>query len=152
RVLDPVPDRDRAGDGVRLAGSRSARLRGHLVARLPGDPGRGAHDRGDRRRGQPLGGLRLRVHRSTHPLCAIGALAAGPGGAVATSAQAAPARPRAAVRGRRLPRVSLTIIGVFVVAALFANVLSPADPEEQALRQRFTPPMWDERGTWNHVL
>ena len=79
-------------------------------------------------------------------------MSAEPGGAVATSAQAAPARPRAAVRGRRLPRVSLTIIGVFVVAALFANVLSPADPEEQALRQRFTPPVWDERGTWTHVL
>ena len=48
--------------------------------------------------------------------------------------------------------VPLAIIGVFVVAALFANVLSPADPEEQALRQRFTPPVWDERGTWTHVL
>jgi len=48
--------------------------------------------------------------------------------------------------------VPLSIIGVFVVAALFADVLSPADPEEQALRQRFTPPVWDERGTWKHVL
>jgi peptide/nickel transport system permease protein len=48
--------------------------------------------------------------------------------------------------------MSLTIIAVFVVAALFAHVLSPADPEEQALRQRFTPPVWEERGTAKHLL
>jgi peptide/nickel transport system permease protein len=65
---------------------------------------------------------------------------------------AAPVQSSTRPRGRRLPMVSLTIIGVFVVAALLANVLSPADPEEQSLRQRFTPPVWEERGTWNHVL
>src|SRR5438093_13712316 len=74
------------------------------------------------------------------------------GGAVAGSIPAARARPRAGLRRGRLPVVSLTIIGVFVVAALFADVLSPADPDEQALRKRFTPPAWDERGTWQHVL
>src|SRR6266404_4775280 len=73
-------------------------------------------------------------------------------GAVAGAIAAAPARPWMGLRGRRLPMVPLSIIGVFVVAALFADVLSPADPEEQALRQRFTPPVWDERGTWKHVL
>ena len=72
------------------------------------------------------------------------------GGAVALPA--APAVRRSGLRGQRLPVVSLAIIGVFVVAALLANVLSPADPEEQTLRRRFTPPVWDERGTWQHVL
>ena len=74
------------------------------------------------------------------------------GGAVAESRPTAPARARTATRGRRLPVFALSILGAFVLAALLANVLSPADPEEQSLRQRFTPPVWDERGTWKHVL
>jgi peptide/nickel transport system permease protein len=73
------------------------------------------------------------------------------GGAVAESLPAAPARPRAG-RTRRLPLFALSVIGAFVLCALLANVLSPADPEEQSLRQRFTPPVWEERGTWKHVL
>jgi peptide/nickel transport system permease protein len=55
-------------------------------------------------------------------------------------------------RARRLPLFALSVIGAFVLCALLANVLSPADPEEQSLRQRFTPPVWEERGTWKHVL
>ena len=74
------------------------------------------------------------------------------GGAVAESLPAAPARRRAGTRTRRLPVLALSIIGAFVLCALLANVLSPADPEEQSLRQRFTPPVWEERGTWKHVL
>jgi peptide/nickel transport system permease protein len=73
------------------------------------------------------------------------------GGAVAESLPA-PARPRAGARTRRLPLFALSVIGAFVLCALLANVLSPADPEEQSLRQRFTPPVWEERGTWKHVL
>src|SRR6266403_321492 len=74
------------------------------------------------------------------------------GGVVAGALAAAPARRRSGWRGHRLPMVPLAIIGVFVFVALFANFLSPADPEEQTLRQRFTPPVWDERGSWKHVL
>jgi len=74
------------------------------------------------------------------------------GGAVAESLPAAPAHPRAGARTRRLPLFALSVIGAFVLCALLANVLSPADPEEQSLRQRFTPPVWEERGTWKHVL
>ena len=74
------------------------------------------------------------------------------GGAVAESLPAAPARPRAGARTRRLPLFALSVIGAFVLCALLANVLSSADPEEQSLRQRFTPPVWEERGTWKHVL
>jgi peptide/nickel transport system permease protein len=81
----------------------------------------------------------------------VSADAAG-GGAVAGAIPAAPARRRMGLRGRRLPVVSLAIIGVVVLAAIFANVLSPGDPEEQSLRNRFTPPVWEERGTWKHVL
>jgi peptide/nickel transport system permease protein len=74
------------------------------------------------------------------------------GGAVAESLPAAPARQRTRARARRLPLFALSVIGAFVLCALLANVLSPADPEEQSLRQRFTPPVWEERGTWKHVL
>ena len=74
------------------------------------------------------------------------------GGAVAESLPAAPTRQRAGARTRRLPLFALSVIGAFVLCALLANVLSPADPEEQSLRQRFTPPVWEERGTWKHVL
>jgi peptide/nickel transport system permease protein len=77
-------------------------------------------------------------------------MAAEPVGA--TVALPAEAPPRVALRGRRLPVFPLSIIVVFVLAAVFAGVLSPADPDEQSLRQRFTPPVWDERGTWKHVL
>ena len=30
--------------------------------------------------------------------------------------------------------------------------MSPADPDEQSLRQRFRPPVWKEGGTWKHPL
>jgi peptide/nickel transport system permease protein len=60
-------------------------------------------------------------------------------------------RPAAPSR-RRWPIVSMVIIVVFVLAALLAPVLSPADPYEQSLRQRFRPPVWEERGSWAHPL
>jgi peptide/nickel transport system permease protein len=72
------------------------------------------------------------------------------GGAVALPGADAPTR--TGLRGRRLPVFPLSIIVVFVLAAIFAGMLSPTDPDEQSLRQRFTPPVWDERGTWKHVL
>src|SRR5688500_8901833 len=58
----------------------------------------------------------------------------------------------AARRRRRLPVVSFGIITVFVVAALFAPLLAPADPYEQALRLRFRPPVWLDGGSWAHPL
>jgi peptide/nickel transport system permease protein len=66
-------------------------------------------------------------------------------------AEALPAAP-AARRRRRLPVVSLGIIGAFVVAAVFAPLLSPADPYEQTLRLRFRPPVFLEGGSWAHPL
>jgi peptide/nickel transport system permease protein len=64
----------------------------------------------------------------------------------------AEARPRSRPRGRRLPVVSIGIIGVFVLMALLAPLLSPADPYEQTLRLRFRPPVWEESGSWAHPL
>jgi peptide/nickel transport system permease protein len=53
---------------------------------------------------------------------------------------------------RRLPVVPLGIIGVFVLMAILAPVLSPADPHSQSLRNRFKPPVWMEGGTTTHLL
>jgi peptide/nickel transport system permease protein len=76
---------------------------------------------------------------------------AEPAGSSLTLAEAAPPAV-AARRGRRLPLVSLGIVAAFVVAAVLAPLLSPANPYEQSLRNRFKPPVWDERGSWAHPL
>jgi peptide/nickel transport system permease protein len=55
-------------------------------------------------------------------------------------------------RNRRLPVIPIGIITVFVLAGILAPLLSPADPYEQALRLRFRPPVWEERGSWAHPL
>ncbi len=64
------------------------------------------------------------------------------------------AEPRAwgRLRDRRLPVIPLGIITMFVLVAVLAPLISPADPEEQSLRHRFRPPVWDERGSWQHPL
>jgi len=61
-------------------------------------------------------------------------------------------RPEPTARPRRRPVVSLGIIVAFVLAALLAPVLSPADPYEQSLRMRHRPPVWEERGSWSRPL
>jgi peptide/nickel transport system permease protein len=63
-----------------------------------------------------------------------------------------PARPAAGGRALGLPLLPLGIIATFVLMAVLAPLLSPASPYEQSLRNRFTPPVWDERGTWAHPL
>jgi peptide/nickel transport system permease protein len=56
------------------------------------------------------------------------------------------------VRGRIPPLIPALIVAVFVAGALLANWVSPANPYEQRLRARFTPPAWQKGGTWKHVL
>jgi ABC-type dipeptide/oligopeptide/nickel transport system permease subunit len=38
------------------------------------------------------------------------------------------------------------------VVALLAPLLGLSNPQEQSLRKRFRPPVWEERGTWEHPL
>jgi peptide/nickel transport system permease protein len=59
---------------------------------------------------------------------------------------------RAPSRRHKLPYIPLGIITTFVLVAIFAPLLSPADPYEQSLRLRFKPPVWDERGSWSYPL
>jgi len=62
------------------------------------------------------------------------------------------ARPVPERRSRRAPIIPVGIVVAFVLAALLAPLVSPADPYEQALRLRFRPPVWEERGSWAHPL
>ena len=50
-----------------------------------------------------------------------------------------------------LPVVSLIVLGVFVAAAIFADVIAPFDPMETNLSNRLQPPVFSS-GTWTHVL
>ena len=60
--------------------------------------------------------------------------------------------PSGRARSQRLPLFSLGVIGAFVVVALLAPLLGLSNPQEQSLRKRFRPPVWEERGTWEHPL
>ena len=45
--------------------------------------------------------------------------------------------------------------GIFffiVLMALFAPLLAPYDPYHQDLIARMAPPVWQDKGTWNHIL
>jgi peptide/nickel transport system permease protein len=78
-------------------------------------------------------------------------VAAEPAGqAVALPQPAAPAA--APARGRRVPWIPVAIVAAFVAAAALAPWLSPGDPYAQSLRKKFTPPVWEEKGTWSHPL
>jgi peptide/nickel transport system permease protein len=71
---------------------------------------------------------------------------------------AALARPEAdgaappVARGWRLPLVPLGIIALFLIVAIVAPLLGLPDPQEQSLRNRFKPPVWEEGGAWAHAL
>jgi peptide/nickel transport system permease protein len=53
---------------------------------------------------------------------------------------------------KRAPVVPLVIIAAFVTVAVLADLVSPLDPYEQALRERLMPPAWSEAGSWAHPL
>ncbi len=47
---------------------------------------------------------------------------------------------------------ALIILGVFLIAGIFADLLSAYDPEEIVLLRRLTPPALQEGGSWAHPL
>jgi len=79
-------------------------------------------------------------------------VAAEPAGGTALALPDVEPRPVRAPRSQRLPLFSLGVIGAFVVVALLAPLLGLSNPQEQSLRKRFRPPVWEERGTWEHPL
>jgi len=48
--------------------------------------------------------------------------------------------------------VGLIIISIFVLAAIFAAVVSPYDPNENALYDQLKPPIWDPGGSSKNIL
>ena len=58
---------------------------------------------------------------------------------------------RRALRHRGL-QIGAAIVLAIVVAALLAPLIAPHDPYAQSLARRLLPPVWDAKGTWEHVL
>ncbi|MGL6018537.1 MAG: ABC transporter permease [Gibbsiella quercinecans] len=54
--------------------------------------------------------------------------------------------------GHRSMTIGLAILGVIVIAAILAPLISPHDPYAQDISQRLIPPVWQERGSWEHIL
>lgn len=48
--------------------------------------------------------------------------------------------------------IGLAVVGVFIILAIFAGLLSPADPFLQNTELKFTPPIWQDGGHWPHLL
>lgn len=44
------------------------------------------------------------------------------------------------------------ILGLIALAALFAPWLAPHDPYAQDVTRRLIPPIWHDKGTWDHLL
>ena len=52
----------------------------------------------------------------------------------------------------QLPLFSTIVLGALVFAALFAPYLAPHNPTEGDITRKSIPPIWMERGTWEHPL
>ena len=55
-------------------------------------------------------------------------------------------------RFSRPPAVASTILALLVLAAIFAPLLAPHDPQQQNLMMRLTPPAWMQGGSWTYPL
>lgn len=56
------------------------------------------------------------------------------------------------VLGHRGLLLGSTILGAIVLLALFAPWLAPHDPFAQNISQRMIPPVWHDKGTWDHIF
>lgn len=48
--------------------------------------------------------------------------------------------------------LGLTVIAAVILLTVLAPVLAPHDPYAQDLERRLIPPVWQEKGTWDHPL
>jgi peptide/nickel transport system permease protein len=78
---------------------------------------------------------------------------------VLTPSPPLPSQPVAASRWKKLafqlrsaPLVPLGILALLVFTAVFADFLAPHDPTIGNLRQRYRPPVWQERGSMEFIL
>lgn len=75
-------------------------------------------------------------------------------GATALAALSVPAWRRTLRRviGHRGLLIGSIVLCLAILAAIFAPWLAPHDPFAQDVTQRLIPPVWHERGSWEHVL
>ena len=59
---------------------------------------------------------------------------------------------RRRIFGHRGLMIGGVILGVIILLALLAPVLSPHDPYQQSLTRRLAKPIWQSEGTWDHPL
>jgi len=59
---------------------------------------------------------------------------------------------RRRVRGHQGMIIGSLIVLLVVLTALLAPLLAPHDPYQQDLLKRLVPPVWDSRGSWEHIL
>ncbi len=59
---------------------------------------------------------------------------------------------RRRVRGHQGMIIGTVIVVSVLLIALLAPLLAPHDPYQQDLLKRLVPPVWDSRGSWEHVL
>ena len=59
---------------------------------------------------------------------------------------------RRRVRGHQGMIIGSVIVVSVLIIALLAPLLAPHDPYQQDLLKRLVPPVWDSRGSWEHVL
>ena len=57
-----------------------------------------------------------------------------------------------AFRSEGFPLIPMSILGLLLFAAIFANVLAPHDPEVGSLGDRFRPPAWQQGGSEKFIL
>ena len=56
------------------------------------------------------------------------------------------------MRGSRLPWFPLIVLGALVLTAALAPALAPHSPTDGDISAKLIPPVWTERGTWDHPL
>lgn len=59
---------------------------------------------------------------------------------------------RRRIFGHRGIMIGGVILGIIMLMAIFAPLITPYDPYEQILSARLKPPVWHEKGTWAHIL
>ena len=59
---------------------------------------------------------------------------------------------RRRVRGHQGMIIGSVIVVSVLLIALLAPLLAPHDPYQQDLLKRLVPPVWDSRGSWEHIL
>ncbi|HBP60474.1 MAG TPA: peptide ABC transporter permease [Alphaproteobacteria bacterium] len=59
---------------------------------------------------------------------------------------------RRRVRGHQGMIIGSLIVVSVIFIALLAPLLAPHDPYQQDLLKRLIPPVWDSRGSWEHIL